>query len=201
MSAFAPSSPVALGGPLVVWPNAFSSAELDQIEAMGDGLARQTAGLFVEDGDTRKKRVTQVAWIERVEVSQWLYRRLEEIVQRLNIQFYKYDLTGLKERLQYTVYEQAEGGHYDWHVDHGAATPLPRKLSLSLQLTDPLQYEGCDLELSYGDGASPAPRARHPDRLSVLCPAPGVADRVGNPKIAGDMGQRPRFPLNCSVYI
>ena len=160
MSAFAPSSPVALGGPLVVWPDAFSPAELDRIEAMGDGLAREAAGLFVERGDIAKKRITQVAWIERMDASQWLYRRLEEIVQRLNIQFYKYDLTGLKERLQYTVYEQAEGGHYDWHVDHGASTPQPRKLSLSLQLTDPARYAGCDLELSYGDGVRAAPRAR-----------------------------------------
>ena len=160
MSAFAPSSPIALGGPLVVWPDAFSAQELDRIVALGDGLARDAAGLFVEDGDTARKRVTQVAWIERVADSQWLYRRLEEIVQRLNVQFYKYALTGLQERLQYTVYEQAEGGHYDWHVDHGASTPQPRKLSLSLQLTDPAQYVGCDLEMSYGDGATPAPRER-----------------------------------------
>lgn len=158
MSAFAPSFPVPLGGPLVAWPDAFSPPELDRILAYGDGLAREAAGLFVEAGETQRKRVTQVAWMERNADSQWLYRRLEDIVQRLNIQFYKYELFGLRERLQYTVYEQ--GGHYDWHVDHGAATPEPRKLSLSLQLTDPHRYEGCDLELSYGDGVTSAPRAR-----------------------------------------
>ncbi len=160
MSAFAPSSPRALGGPLVAWENAFSASELDRIEAHGDGLARETAGLFVEQGDGARKRITQVAWMERTDASQWLYRRLEEIVQRLNLQFYKYELFGLRERLQYTVYEQAEGGHYGWHVDHGDATPAPRKLSLSLQLTDPQGYEGCDLELSYGDGVKHAPRSR-----------------------------------------
>jgi PKHD-type hydroxylase len=160
MSAFASSSPTALGGPLVVWENAFTAAELDRITSYGDGLARETAGLFVEQGDVARKRITQVAWMERRDDTAWLYRRLEEIVQRLNLQFYKYAIEGLRERLQYTVYEQAEGGHYDWHVDHGAATPQPRKLSLSLQLSDPGSYEGCDLELSYGDGVKQAPRSR-----------------------------------------
>jgi PKHD-type hydroxylase len=145
---------------LVVWENAFTAAELDRIESHGDGLARETAGLFVEQGDVARKRITQVAWMERRDDTVWLYRRLEEIVQRLNLQFYKYAIEGLRERLQYTVYEQAEGGHYDWHVDHGAATPQPRKLSLSLQLSDPRSYEGCDLELSYGDGVKQAPRSR-----------------------------------------
>ena len=36
MSAFAPSAPRALGGPLVVWDAAFSPAELDRIVAHGD---------------------------------------------------------------------------------------------------------------------------------------------------------------------
>jgi PKHD-type hydroxylase len=160
MSAFAPSAPRALGGQLVVWDDAFSPAELDRITAHGDSLARETAGLFVEQGDRARKRITQVAWMERNPERQWLYRRLDEIVQRLNLQFYKYDIHGLSERLQYTVYEQAEGGHYDWHVDHGAATPKPRKLSLSLQLSDPADYKGCDLELSWGDGVQQAPRNR-----------------------------------------
>ena len=158
MSAFAPSAPRALGGPLVVWENAFSSTELDRITAHGDSLARESAGVFVEE--EAKKRITQVAWMERRDDTAWLYRRLEEMVQRLNLQFYKYEIHGLRERLQYTIYEQAEGGHYGWHVDHGAATPEPRKLSLSLQLTDPHTYEGCDLELSYGDGVKQAPRSR-----------------------------------------
>jgi PKHD-type hydroxylase len=158
VSAFTPSAPRALGGPLVVWEGAFSPAEMDRIESYGDSLTREAAGVFVEEA--AKKRITQVAWLERRDETAWLYRRLEEIVQRLNLQFYKYAIDGLRERLQYTVYEQAEGGHYGWHVDHGAATPQPRKLSLSLQLTDPNAYAGCDLELSYGDGVKQAPRSR-----------------------------------------
>jgi PKHD-type hydroxylase len=45
-------------------------------------------------------------------------------------------------------------------VDHGADMPDPRKLSLSIQLSDPAAYEGCELELSFGDGIKTAPRKR-----------------------------------------
>ena len=50
---------------------------------------------------------------------QWLHTRLEEMVLRINADFYHYDLYGLNEAFQYTVYEGAEGGHYNWHVDMG----------------------------------------------------------------------------------
>jgi PKHD-type hydroxylase len=160
MSAFAPSFPVPLGGPLIVWEDAFSSAEVDAIEKLGDALARAKAGLVgtVANPD---KRITQVAWMDRNADTAWLYQRLEGIVGRLNSQFYKYELyDSLRERLQYTVYEGAEGGHYDWHVDHGADAPDPRKISISIQLSDPAGYEGCELEISFGDGIRTAPRKR-----------------------------------------
>ena len=91
----------------------------------------------------------------------WLFARLRQVVQRINLQFYKYDLyPEFREALQYTVYDAAQGGHFDWHVDHGAAGLEPRKISLSLQLSEPADYQGCDLEFQFGDGAVPAPRSR-----------------------------------------
>lgn len=155
----ATTAPVALGGPLVVWDGLFAPRELDAIVRLGDGLTQKAAELVAQNNADRK-RITRVAWIGRDPASAWLHARLEEAVLTLNARFYKYDLFGLNERLQYTVYDGSEGGHYDWHVDHGAATAEPRKLSLSLQLSDPADYEDCTLELSYGDGTVAAPRGR-----------------------------------------
>ena len=73
---------------------------------------------------------------------------------------YKYELFGLVEAFQYTVYDGEEGGHYNWHVDMGRENVEPRKISLSLQLTDPLDYEGCNLVLEAGDGPYVAERGR-----------------------------------------
>ena len=154
------SAPVPLGGPLILWENAFTPEQLDAIERVGDALPREKAALEGDNVDPDAKRRTQIGWIVRNRETEWLYARLEEIVLRLNTQYYKYDLYGLMERLQYTVYHGAQSGHYDWHVDHGVIAPAPRKISLSVQLTAPDQYEGCDLELSPGDRVHAAPRMR-----------------------------------------
>src|SRR5476649_1216465 len=113
----AKSSPIAVGGPLIVWLDAFTPAELDRIEAYGDGRAPMRAELARRSDIPDHKRSTRVAWMERTAQTEWLYARLQEIVLRLNTEFYKYDLYGLIEAFQYTVYEGSEGGHYNWHVD------------------------------------------------------------------------------------
>lgn len=62
--------------------------------------------------------------------------------------FFDFDLYGFVEDFQYIVYN-SDNSHYDWHMDKGTLTSPPRKLSLVLQLTDPSEYEGGDLELNY----------------------------------------------------
>ena len=55
---------------------------------------------------------------------------------------------GINEGLQFTNYE-APSGKYGKHVDRGLNMPV-RKLSISIQLTDPEEYEGGELYL-YND--------------------------------------------------
>lgn len=161
MSAFSPTFPRPLGGPVIAWDNVFNAAEVDRIVALGDSRTRNRAQLVKDEDPLGRKRVTDVAFLIRDPDVAWLFPRLEQVVQQLNSQYYKYDLyPDLRERLQYTVYESAVGGHYDWHVDHGANMPDARKLSLSLQLSEPQAYEGCDLEFQFGDGVVSGPRAR-----------------------------------------
>jgi PKHD-type hydroxylase len=161
MSAFSPTFPRPLGGPVIAWQGAFSTAEVDGIIALGDGMARERAQLVQAQDPLGKKRITDVAWLVRGPDTAWLFARLEQVVQRLNSQYYKYELyPELRERLQYTIYDSSQGGHYDWHVDHGAAMPDARKLSISLQLSEPTDYQGCDLELQFGDGVLAGPRSR-----------------------------------------
>jgi PKHD-type hydroxylase len=154
------SFPQRIGGPLVIWKDVFTPQGLDAIEAYGDGLASMRAELADRKDHPAHKRITRVAWMERNPDTAWLYARLEEAVLQLNAEFYKFDLFGLNEAFQYTVYDGAEGGHYNWHVDLGAKDFEPRKISLSLQLTDPSHYEGCNLVLEAGDGPYVAERAR-----------------------------------------
>jgi PKHD-type hydroxylase len=140
----------------LVWDDAFTAAELDAITALGDAALSENARLAAgaRDGAVR---VTQVAWLAPDARTQSLYDKLAALVQTLNSRNYRFDITGL-ETLQYAVYHG--GGHYDWHIDYGPDNTRPRKLSLSLQLTDGDAYDGCDLQFQTGPATGSAPRRR-----------------------------------------
>lgn len=158
----AKSVPVEVDGPipLTIWKDAFTPREIDAIIAYGDKLQPMKAVLAGRSDNTDHLRITRVAWMVRKPEIQWLHARLEEMVLQINARFYRYDLFGLNEPFQYTVYEGAEGGYYGWHVDVGEKNYEPRKISISLQLSDPSGYEGGDLVLQAGAGEFSAEKAR-----------------------------------------
>ncbi len=148
--------------PFAVWFQGFTEAELDFITEYGDALGHNKATI---QGRAREDvydsvRITRTAWITNNPQTAWIYDRMARIARHLNDIVYRLDLTSLSEQLQYTVYDAAEGGHYDWHVDHGALTPAPRKLSLVLQLSDPASYEGCELEIHAANQIETPPKTR-----------------------------------------
>ena len=146
----------------VVCENAFKPAELDHIVALGDSLALGQATLAGEGWEAEGKgrmRITRTAWIGNTPDTKWLYDRMQSIFRMVNAQVYQFDLTGFSEQFQYTVYHGSEGGHYDWHIDEGLKKSQ-RKLSMSLQLSDPSAYEGCELQFHASRQIETAPRDR-----------------------------------------
>ena len=159
-----------------VWPNAFTPAEMDQIETYGDRLALDGATVAADrarDVVQEKVRVTRTAWILPTPESMWIYDRLQKVIQAINDRVYRFELSGFSEPLQYSIYHGSENGHYDWHVDQGNIKTR-RKLSISVQLTDPSHYEGCDLEFYARNKTETAPR----DRGSVIAFPSYVLHRV-----------------------
>jgi PKHD-type hydroxylase len=151
---------------LVAWQGLFSSKELDTIVRLGDGLALEKAELSGGGYDNMGHdniRSTQVAWMPRNSQTEMLYGRLEDAVLRLNARFFRFDLSGLA-MFQYALYGGPDGGHFDWHKDYGRdpADPgqEPRKVTLSLQLSDPSDYKGCELQVRAGNQIDVAPKAR-----------------------------------------
>jgi PKHD-type hydroxylase len=147
-------------GPLVAWPDAFTSGEIDAIVDYGDQLRPMKAEIAGREDNVEHLRITRVAWIENRPEIAWLYERLTAMVMQINAECYRYDLYGLKESFQYAVYEGAEGSYFGWHVDMGEKRYQPRKISLSLQLSEPSDYEGGDLVLEAGHGPLRASKAR-----------------------------------------
>ena len=88
--------------------------------------------------------------------SDWLFYRLNSIIENLNSQFYNFDLNGY-ETLQYTVYHHHENGRYDFHMDTIMGQNLPddmfetRKLSMTFLLNEPsVDFEGGDFQINSG---------------------------------------------------
>jgi PKHD-type hydroxylase len=156
----------------VPWANAFTPDELDRIERYGDARPLAQAGLAKDtSAPTRDRiRVTRTAWLEGIEENKWIYDRVQQIAMMINAMAYRFDLSGFSERIQYSVYHASEGGHYDWHVDQGPLVTR-RKLSLTLQLTDPSHYQGGDLQFLAGSCTETAPRERG---MLIAFPSYGV---------------------------
>jgi PKHD-type hydroxylase len=147
----------------IVCDNVFTPAELDTVERYGDALHQQQALLAGEgwgrDNGAAQIRITRTAALTLKPEIKWVYDRMQVIIRKVNQQVYQFDLQGFAEAFQYTVYHGAEGGHYDWHIDWGPNL-VQRKLSASVQLTDPGQYEGCDLQFHGARQIEVAPRDR-----------------------------------------
>jgi PKHD-type hydroxylase len=167
-----------LEGTFIVWNAIFSGQELDAIERYGDGLAQQEASTLAGTyGQDHNSRVTRIAWMLRNPQVEPLYRRLENVVLRINDLYFRYDLTGIM-AFQYTRYDQAEGSRFGWHQDYGVDpagnSTEPRKLTLSLQLSEAPDYQDCELQTQLGDLAYSAPKTRG----TLVCFPSYVAHRV-----------------------
>lgn len=136
--------------------DSFTPAELDAIIAMGEADDLDRARTF--GSDDPKVRDSHVQFLFPNEITDWLFGRLAGVITAMNEQFFGFDLSGMEQGLQFTRYS-APGEHYQWHIDRGFSMAT-RKLSLTLQLSDPADYEGGDLELQFGNEPIKASRDR-----------------------------------------
>jgi len=130
------------------WRNGiFSDEELDAIIRIGTQTELEKGVTYgpVQDEKTRN---SSVQFLYPNQFTNWIFARLTMAITEINQQFFQFDLTGINQGLQFTRYT-APGEHYDWHVDRGYLTAT-RKLSLSLQLNDPSEYRGGELQLKFG---------------------------------------------------
>lgn len=129
------------------WDKAFSKEECQNIIAIGNEFVQLQAS--TRSGNANKVRKSEVAWLYPSDDLDWVYRRMTDIIIDLNNRFFQFDLFGAIEGFQFTKYT-APGGKYGKHID-SAPGSLIRKLSFTLQLSDPDSYKGGDLCLYLGD--------------------------------------------------
>ena len=125
----------------------FSREELKKIENDVSNLNYETATTV--GGDNPSVRSSKVKWIPQNQDWWWLYEKLSDMAVAANNELWNFDLSQIPEQIQYTEYH-APAGHYDWHADIGPGMLSKRKISITVQLSDPSEYEGGTLELFRG---------------------------------------------------
>ena len=128
----------------------FSDTELDSIISIGKSLTLTQAKTF--GNSTKEVRHSEVAFFFPNDSTSWIFQRLTGIINAVNAQYFNFDLWSMDAGIQFTQYQHVKNNdpqHYDWHVDSGIQVSN-RKLSLSLQLSDPSTYDGGDLQVSFG---------------------------------------------------
>ena len=98
-------------------------------------------------GTDTNKRVTTISWIPFKEMDH-MYRDLNNFIQTTNENHFGFGDIRVTENAQFTEYPV--GGFYDWHMDcdtNMAHEPPVRKISMTLLLNDPSEFEGGHLEI------------------------------------------------------
>lgn len=133
--------------------NHFSSQEIELILDLTNKFEELEAitggnGTNNENQITRK---SQVRWLPATLETEWIYDRLIDLSIEANENLWRFDLSHVRDSVQYTEYHAGKNkksnGKYDWHLDVGSYPGNTRKISISVQLSDPADYEGGELEL------------------------------------------------------
>ena len=133
--------------------SAFEDHEVEAIKEYAKTLESNIASTGdkgVHEGELNDIRRSYTSWINGNDKSRWIYEKIDRLVRQAN-QHFDLDLHSI-ELLQFTEYDKAYTGMYDGHVDTHPAARSPdshRKLSFSIQLSDPSEYEGGELRI-YG---------------------------------------------------
>jgi len=93
-------------------------------------------------------RITEIAWID-TRTNGEVYNKLTEVIHYVNNTYFKFNIAYI-ETLQYSVYPPT--GHYRCHTDASlkGVNGFGRKISFSIGLNDPSEYEDGELEIWTG---------------------------------------------------
>jgi PKHD-type hydroxylase len=127
--------------------NVFTAEETTEIHKLAkkynlfNGKVGDGNNMRIDDG----VRDSEICFFNSADTdARWIFQRLAGTIKEINQQFWNFDLTRI-ETLQYSEYNV--GQFYKDHIDmmYEGPNQAIRKLSFTVQLTDPDEYEGGDM--------------------------------------------------------
>ena len=123
-----------------------SDEACDEIIKLGKENGLEEAGIYGATKNDKLNmkniRTTNVSWFPK---GHFLESMLQGYATLANLEAWNFIVTG-KEKIQFGEYKK--GGHYGWHTDSSLNPNVPfRKLSITVNLSDPRDYEGGNFEM------------------------------------------------------
>lgn len=129
--------------------NVFTPTQCETIIKIGKNANLQEAYTSMSPVYDKSIRNSNVSWLSPDQGNEWIFQKMTDVVLSLNSQYFKFDLWGFAEGIQFTEYT-SPGGKYNPHIDCMYKGRI-RKLSISVQLSDPNDYEGGDFTINTGN--------------------------------------------------
>lgn len=132
------------------------SSQIDSI------TSQATVGTNVNDGLGEVNQTRRDSKVAFTAPFNWLTSFCQSYINEANQRNFRYDINAFEfNQMQYTEY--GDGQFYNWHTDEDLSLPKERirKLSFTLQLSDPDEYEGGEFQLlSFSNKMYAAPKER-----------------------------------------
>jgi len=129
------------------WDDAFNRDQLDWLQKKAKESTQNARVGGANGGEVNSSiRRSELNWLFKTPECSWVFEGLSDVASRLNADYFGFDLIGFEEAIQLTNYHESKQGNYAWHQDFGA-WGASRKLSMVLQLSDPSEYEGGELQI------------------------------------------------------
>jgi PKHD-type hydroxylase len=127
-------------------PDAFGDSDCDRIIALADHAPTEAGPLYGESERRvdRALRDVRSSLVVRGDAP-WLFARLDALFA-IGAEEFGLPVGPIGEAIQILLY--GEGGHFQmWHTDAGVDKAERRRISMSVELSDPADHDGGDLEV------------------------------------------------------
>jgi PKHD-type hydroxylase len=148
------SNQLLIGMIFIIIKNIFNDQMIKELEDMvhtNYQFSKGRTGIAELGSDTDSYRTNNrdIAYITPMPYSKWLYDLLFPLALEANEKLFHFDIDIVTDPIHYVIYPE-DGGHLDWHMDIGAYGVNKRKIAMTVQLSDPSEYEGGEFEIWFG---------------------------------------------------